>query len=77
MTDNEPLPLDPCYPLHFDTLNALRHQRLAHFMALRNGQSEDRDLLEYLDYRIEVTSKCVQDELRKCEVRATDDFYQP
>ncbi len=77
MTDDQPFILDPCYPPSFVSLHALRHKRLAHFMALKKGQSDDRDLLDYLDYRIELARECVQEEVRKCEFRATADFYHP
>lgn len=80
MIDDEPFTLDPCYPPSCDSLHALRHKRMAQFLALRKAQSEVRDLaddLDYLDYRIEIARKCVQDELRNCEVRATAEFYHP
>lgn len=82
MIADEPLPLDPCYPLQSDSLHALRHKRLAQFLALKKAQSEVRillDDLEYLDHRIEVARECVQDEMNNgsCGFGSTADFYQP
>lgn len=67
MTDDQPFTLDPCYPPSCDSLHYLRHKRMAQFLALRKAQSDVRSLLddlEYLDSRIEVARKCVQDEMR-------------